>query len=75
MYRGEYLSKFRYLPMFTDLASSDSTIDASDLDVTILATRLSHCFSSIQDYCSMRTLLYQLSDILNITVLDIWQTN
>jgi predicted transposase YbfD/YdcC len=57
--------------MSTDLASSKPTIDASDLDVTILATRLNDCFSSIQDHRSTRTLLHQLSDILTIAVLAV----
>jgi DDE_Tnp_1-associated len=46
-------------------------IDASDLDVTILAQSLNDCFSSIQDHRSTRTLLHQLSDILTIAVLAV----
>jgi predicted transposase YbfD/YdcC len=57
--------------MPTDLASSQPTIDSSDSNVTILATRLKDCFSSIQDHRSKRTLLYQLSDILTIAVLSV----
>ena len=57
--------------MSTNLASSPSTIDASDSDVTILAQSLNDCFSSIQDHRSTRTLLHQLSDILTIAVLSV----
>jgi predicted transposase YbfD/YdcC len=57
--------------MSTDLASPQPTIDASDLDVTVLAQSLHDCFSLIQDHRSTRTLLHQLSDILTIAVLAV----
>jgi predicted transposase YbfD/YdcC len=57
--------------MFTDFASPQPTIDAADLDVTILAQSLHDCFSLIQDHRSTRTLLHQLSDILTIAVLAV----
>ena len=46
-------------------------LNSSDSDVTILATRLKDCFSSIQDRRSKRTLLHQLSDLLTIAVLSV----
>jgi predicted transposase YbfD/YdcC len=57
--------------MSTDLASPQPTIDASDLDVTVLAQSLHDCFLLIQDHRSTRTLLHQLSDILTIAVLAV----
>jgi hypothetical protein len=57
--------------MSTNLASSKPIIDSSDSDVTILATCLKDCFSSIQDHRSKRTLLHQLSDLLTIAVLSV----
>jgi predicted transposase YbfD/YdcC len=57
--------------MSTDLASPQPTIDAADLDVTVLAQSLHDCFLLIQDHRSTRTLLHQLSDILTIAVLAV----
>ena len=57
--------------MSTDFASSQPTIDSSDLAVTDLAQSLNNCFALIQDHRSKRTLLHQLPDILTIAVLSV----
>jgi DDE_Tnp_1-associated len=57
--------------MSKEIASSQSTVDSSDSNVTDLAQSLQDCLALIQAHRSTRTLLHQLSDILTIAVLSV----